>query len=98
MSFKRSDKTCASSVGGPGLNFEEQIAGKSIFGTVNFSSANVHARYLVLRDAPRKPCSGVSRSGSAISALTPHMIVVSPRRTKEEPFAVDIDPTASMPM
>ena len=41
---------------------------------------------------PRNPEFGVSRSGSAISALTPHTIVVSPRRTKDEPSAVEIEP------
>lgn len=32
-SFSRSDSTCASSVGGPGLNLGEHIAGRSKFGT-----------------------------------------------------------------
>jgi hypothetical protein len=72
-SFKRSDNTCASSVGGPGLNLGEQMAGRSRFGT-------------------RNPSSGLSRLGSAISALTPHMMVVLPRRTSAEPCAVPIEP------
>jgi hypothetical protein len=42
---------------------------------------------------PRNPSSGASRSGSAISALIPHTTVVSPRRTIDEPSAVDIEPT-----
>lgn len=41
---------------------------------------------------PRNPSSGASKSGSAISALTPHTIVVSPKRTSDEPSAVDIEP------
>lgn len=32
-SFSQFDKVCASSEGGPGLNFGEQIAGRSILGT-----------------------------------------------------------------
>lgn len=32
-SFNLSERTCASSVGGPGLNLGEQIAGKSRLGT-----------------------------------------------------------------
>lgn len=32
-SFNLSESTCASSVGGPGLNLDELIAGKSKFGT-----------------------------------------------------------------
>ena len=41
---------------------------------------------------PRNPSSGASKSGSAISALTPHTTVVSPKRTSDEPSAVDIEP------
>ena len=39
-----------------------------------------------------KPRSGVSSSGSAISALTPHTTMVLPMRTSVEPSAVDMDP------
>ena len=41
---------------------------------------------------PKNPSSGAFRSGSAISALTPHTTVVSPKRTSEEPSAVDTEP------
>ena len=41
---------------------------------------------------PRNPSSGASKSGSAISAFTPHATVVSPNRTSDEPSAVDIEP------
>ena len=41
---------------------------------------------------PKYPSPGASKSGSAISALTPHTTVVSPKRTSEEPSAVDIEP------
>lgn len=44
---------------------------------------------------PIHPSDGLSRSGSAISALTPHTIVVSPHRINEDPFAVEIEPTRS---
>ena len=43
---------------------------------------------------PKNPSSGAFRSGSAISALTPHTTVVSPKRTSEEPSAVDIEPAS----
>lgn len=43
---------------------------------------------------PRNPSSGASKSGSAISALTPHTTVVSPKRTRDEPSAVDIEPNS----
>lgn len=43
---------------------------------------------------PRNPSSGASKSGSAISALTPHTTVVSPKRTSDEPSAVDIEPNS----
>jgi hypothetical protein len=33
ISFRRSERTWASSPGGPGLNFEEHIAGRSRLGT-----------------------------------------------------------------
>lgn len=39
-----------------------------------------------------KPLSGLSRSGSQISALTPQTTVVFPKRTKADPEAVDIEP------
>jgi hypothetical protein len=35
---------------------------------------------------------GLSRSGSTISALTPHTMVVLPRRTSAEPLAVPMEP------
>lgn len=34
-SFSLSESTCASSDGGPGLNFGEQIAGRSMLGTIS---------------------------------------------------------------
>lgn len=43
-SFNRSDNTWASSVGGPGLNFGEHIAGRSRFGTarmLNWSTLKI---------------------------------------------------------
>ena len=43
-------------------------------------------------DAPRKPSLGLSSSGSAISAFTPHTTVVDPSLTSAEPSAVDIEP------
>ena len=43
-------------------------------------------------DIPRKPSFGLSSSGSAISALTPHTTVVDPSLTSAEPSAVDMDP------
>ena len=41
---------------------------------------------------PTKPSFGAEPVGSAISALTPHTIVVSPIRTNAEPSAVAIEP------
>ena len=41
---------------------------------------------------PINPFSGLSRSGSAISALTPQITVVSPSLTKADPSAVEIEP------
>jgi hypothetical protein len=40
----------------------------------------------------RKPWFGSSKLGSAISALTPQTIVVSPSLTREDPSAVEIEP------
>ena len=55
------------------------------------------ARRLTLMEAiPRNPSSGASKSGSAISALTPHTTVVSPKRTSDEPSAVDIEPNGNV--
>ena len=54
-------------------------------------SANPQVSGLV-ESIPRNPSSGASKSGSAISALTPHTTVVSPKRTSDEPSAVDIEP------
>lgn len=45
---------------------------------------------------PKNPSFGWSNSGSAISALTPHITVVSPSRTNAEPLAVDIEPRESI--
>src|ERR1700733_15372575 len=78
-SFNRSDNTWASSVGGPGLNFGEHIAGRSRFGTAhmrNWSTLKIGSLIVL----PRKPSPGRSSSGSAISAFTPQTIVVSPKR------------------
>lgn len=41
---------------------------------------------------PRKPSLGLSSSGSAISAFTPHTTVVEPNLTSADPSAVDIEP------
>jgi len=89
-SFSLSDSTWASSVGGPGLNFGEHIAGRSRLGTGWFRVCVSKERGD--NDAPMNPSRSRSSSGSAISALTPHTMVVFPRRTREEPFAVDIEP------
>lgn len=54
-SFSQFDNVCASSEGGPGLNFGEQIAGKSIFGTdvsyvkMRYGSAHQQIHVLVSR-------------------------------------------------
>lgn len=93
ISLSRSDRTCASSDGGPGLNFEEDIAGRSRLGTrkrrksfsVFYSRGKIYC-------APKNPSFGLSNDGSQISAFTPHTTVVSPNRTRAEPSAVDIDP------
>jgi hypothetical protein len=53
------------------------------------------SRRLILMDTiPRNPSSGASKSGSAISALTPQTTVVSPKRTRDDPSAVDIEPNS----
>ena len=90
-SFNLSERTCASSDGGPGLKRGEHIAGRSRFGTVNDYKVAIN-RHLSRYAVPMNPLSGESNSGSAISALTPQTTVVLPRRTKAEPSAVDIDP------
>lgn len=43
-------------------------------------------------DPPMYPARGRSELGAATSALIPQTMVVSPKRTSAEPFAVDIDP------
>jgi hypothetical protein len=95
-SFNRSDNTWASSVGGPGLNFGEQIAGRSIFGTMHEQIGEYLVVVYLHCRLPRNPSPGRSNSGSAISAFTPQTMVVSPRRTSADPSAVDIDPTSAM--
>lgn len=90
-SFSLSDSTWASSVGGPGLNLGEHIAGRSRFGTRREGQHGVLLN-LLAEDIPRNPSVSRSSSGSAISAFTPHTTVVSPKRTSAEPSAVDIDP------
>ena len=95
ISFNLSDNTCASSVGGPGLNFGEHIAGRSTFGTGGgFSASAESSTHSSLRIvySPRNPSSPLSSSGSASSALTPQTTVVFPILTSAEPSAVDIEP------
>ena len=92
-SFSLSESTCASSVGGPGLNFGEHMAGRSRFGTVRWGERWVQKFEQVRNiDVPKKPSSGRSSSGSAISAFTPHTTVVDPSLTSADPSAVDIEP------
>lgn len=91
-SFSLSESTCASSVGGPGLNFGEHIAGRSRFGTVEDDSDARHDENMCM-DVPKKPSFGRSNSGSAISAFTPHTTVVDPSLTSADPSAVDIEPS-----
>lgn len=42
--------------------------------------------------SPKKPLRGARMSGSATSALMPQSTVVSPKRTRAEPSAEDIEP------
>ena len=87
-SLSRSDRTCASSDGGPGLNLGEQSAGRSMLGTAG-REGGIDGRHL---GPPMKPRSGAWSSGSAISALTPHTTVVLPMRTRADPSAVAMEP------
>src|SRR5882762_447217 len=54
VSLSRSDNTWASSVGGPGLNFGEHIAGRSRLGTTNISNLVNGAALHILRAAYRE--------------------------------------------
>lgn len=92
-SFSLSESTCASSDGGPGLNFGEHIAGRSMLGTIQSpTEIRQDSQSTSCKDIPMNPRSGVFSSGSAISALMPHTMVVLPIRTSAEPSAVDMDP------
>lgn len=74
------------------MNFGEQIADISTFGTM-FRILDTVIQCLLLKFySPRKPSVGASSSGSAISAFTPQTIVVSPSRTSADPSAVVMDP------
>lgn len=97
--FSRSESTCASSDGGPGLNLGEHIAGRSRLGTGGFRMSTFHLTFPLGhckgKYAPKKPSFSLSSSGSAISAFTPHTTVVAPMRTSAEPSAVEMEPTLS---
>jgi hypothetical protein len=65
------------------------MAGKSRLGT---TTGILECRLHQMLGSPMNPSLGLSRSGSAISALIPQTIVESPIRTRAEPFAVEIEP------
>lgn len=89
-SYSQFEYTCASSTGGPGLNLGEQSAGRSMLGTKSGQrdrpDHGLHPISLMM------PSVGLAESGSAISALIPQTIVVSPILTSADPSAVDIEP------
>lgn len=87
-------RTCASSLGGPGLNFDEHIGGRSTLGTRSRpASISVCAISVDDQVAPRKPVRGLDKSGSAISARMPQSTVVSPSLTRADPSADEMEPT-----
>jgi len=75
------------------LYLGEQRAGRSRFDTVLGVSLDVSSKERI--HAPRYPWLGLSSSGSASSAFTPHTTVVFPTRTRDDPFAVVIEPEHS---
>jgi hypothetical protein len=92
--LSRSERTWASSVGGPGLNFGEHMAGRSMLGTIFFffNEGKINRMREGMELLPKKPSPSRSSSGSEISALTPQTTVVFPIRTSADPFAVEIEP------
>ena len=72
------------------MNLGEHSAGRSIFGTNSQLLALIDVNVDI--DILMNPSLGLAESGSAISALIPQTIVVSPILINADPSAVDTDP------